>query len=335
MIKVRDRALALASALVWLRVSTGAAAVLQEDFSSDPATRGWQAFGESSAFHWNGSSQHLEVTWDSTRPNSYFHHPLGTVLTKEDDFSLSFDLRLLDVASGVVPGRTGPFEIAIGFLNLSQAVSPTFRRGTSFDSPNLVEFDYFPAGYYDDPVWGYFAVDPTVAATLISSNNEFATEFTKPLELTSNDWFHVTLSYAASNQTLTTILLHNGQPGAPVKSVVLPPAFSDFRVDTVSISSYSDAGDPYDSVLAHGWVDNLVATVPDPPVVAGGLDGGTWEVRLMSRIRWLYTLERTTNWTSWEDVSVPTEGTGLILRLQETNPAGTASAFYRVRAERP
>ena len=70
------------------------AAVFTEEFASPPAARGWRTFGDGSLFSWNATSQNLEVTWDSARPNSYFFRPLGTIVGKSDDFSFQFDLRL-------------------------------------------------------------------------------------------------------------------------------------------------------------------------------------------------------------------------------------------------
>jgi len=337
MLKYRLSSLAVAGLLDAFAVLAAGAAPLAEDFSSNPLARGWRVFGEPSLFRWNATNENLEVTWDSTQPNSYFFHSLGTVLAKEDDFSLAFDLRLSDIAGGVVPNRTGPFEIVVGFLNLAQATNAAFRRGTGTNSPNLVEFDYFPAGYYLDPVFGRFDVDPTVSPTIISTNHQFATGFTYPLELTTNDWFRVTLTYTASNQTLLTALLRNGQPYGPVKDVTLDATFTDFRVDTLSLTSYSGAGNDYDSVLAHGVVDNLAVTLPPPPVatLGGGFVDQLWQVQFNSTSNWLYTLERTADFAVWTPVSPETWGNGAVLRLQETNHAGGGQAFYRVNATRP
>ena len=332
MLKCRSWALATASLLASFVVGSSSAAVWEDDFSSNPASREWRVFGDASLFRWNATNKNFEVTWDSTRTNSYFFHPLGTILAKDDDFSLAFDLRLVDIVGGVVPGRTGPFEIAIGFLHLADATNANFRRGTGGDSPNLVEFDYFPAGSYPD--WG-MTVDPTVSPTIISSNVQFATGFTTPLEMTNRDSFRVTLSYAASNQTLVTTLLRNGQPFAPVSNTVLTASFTDFRVDAVSINSYSDAGDSFDSVLAHGVVDNLVVTVPDRPKLAGGFAEGFWRTRRTSRTNWTYLLERATGLTNWTAVSARLAGTGAAMSLTETNRPAGAAAFYRVRADRP
>ncbi len=63
--------------------------------------------------------------------------------------ALEFDLRLADIASNVEPGKTGPMEIGLGFLNLAGATSTNFMRGFWGGAPNVAEFDYYPAGYYD------------------------------------------------------------------------------------------------------------------------------------------------------------------------------------------
>ena len=112
---MKIRSLALASLFV---VNLVRATTITENFSSDPLQNGWQVFGNANLFQWNSTNQNLEVTWDSTNVNSYFNHPLGYTLTTNDDFSLSFDLRLADIALGADPRKTNTFEIALGFINL-------------------------------------------------------------------------------------------------------------------------------------------------------------------------------------------------------------------------
>src|SRR5205085_2660964 len=111
--------------------------------------------------------------------------------------------------------------------------------------------------------------------------------------------------YTASNQTASVnIAATNGQPGQ-LPDLVLDAAngfqpSDDFHVDMVSVTSYSSTGDDYDSILAHGVVDNVVITLP-PPVqnLRGGFVNGAWQVQFSDRLNWNYTLERTTNWASW------------------------------------
>ncbi len=327
----RSFALALAGASVLFVAHTRGASRL-EDFSTDPASSGWQTFGDAGLFAWDATNHDLRVTWDSSQTNSYFYHPLGTVLARDDDFAFEFDLRLSDIATNA---KSGPFEIAIGFLNFAEAAATNFERGSGVDAVHgprdIVEFDYFPAGYYPD----YGDVLPSLSPTLVSRDNGFASGFDL-LTFTTNDLFHIALSYASSNQTLHTQITRNGAPFGPVSDVSLGTNFTDFRVDTFAVSSYSDYGDIYDSVLAHGTVDNLLITLPPSPVgeLNGSRTGGSWQVQFASRTNWLYTLERTADFHSWTAVSTSVPGSGGNLLVQDTNPP-PVQAFYRINAQRP
>jgi hypothetical protein len=323
--------------------SVARATTIAQDFAGDPLTNGWAVFGDTSLFQWDPLNHNLAVTWDSTHPNSYFYHPLGTTLTRHDDFSIAFDLRLNDIASGVEPGKTGPLQLGFGFLNSANATSTNFMRGAYGSAPNVAEFAYYAWGYYD-----YFGTiyDAPAATTpsFISGVNSFAyapvTISVYNNELPTNQPVHVTVTYTASNQTVVVVVLTNGVPAAPLPNLVLDSAHGfedsdDFHVDMFSISSYSSAGDDYDSILAHGTVDNIVVTLP-PPVqnATGSFSNGVWQVEFANRRNWLYTLERTTNYLSWTPASLPTSGNGTNLFLQDTN-AVSEQALYRVRAERP
>jgi len=76
--------------------------------------------------------------------------------------------------------------------------------------------------------------------------------------------------------------------------------------------------------------------VPPPPVqnLTGSISNDLWQVQFISQSNWLYTLERTTNFVSWDNVSPATSGSGTNLFLSDTNVI-SAEGFYRVRAERP
>ena len=138
------------------------------------------------------------------------------------------------------------------------------------------------------------------------------------------------------------MLTTNGVPLVQLPDVALTDsgtsAFGDqddFRVDTLCIASYSSSGDDYDSVLAHGTVDNIAVTwTPSIQDLSGGFTNQVWQAQFLSRSNWMYALERTTDLESWTDVSPATPGNGADLFLQDTNlPLG--QAFYRVRANRP
>jgi hypothetical protein len=300
-----------------------------EDFATDPGGRGWRTFGDAELFHWNEIEQDLEVTWDSSKPNSYFCRSLGNILAKSDDVQLSFDLRIIDIAVGLDPGKPFTFELAVGLINLREATGTNFVRGTATQSPNLLEWDYFPDS-------GFGA---TISPVIVSSNNQFIPSFTVPVELTANHVYHVQLSYSAANQTLNTTMLRDGASIGPIKPVQLGATFTDFRVDTVAISSYSDQGAD-GSILAHGRIDNLAVTLPDPPQPVltweGPPAGKAGQITFQSTTNWSYTLERTDDWKQWVQVSNPVPGNGAEQMLQDQSMSGAPpQAFYRVRLERP
>src|SRR5260221_6239186 len=72
----------------WLTtISMSGNVTISEDFATNPLLRDWSVFGDTNLFRWNATNQNLEVTWDSSRSNSYFHLPLGNILARADDFS--------------------------------------------------------------------------------------------------------------------------------------------------------------------------------------------------------------------------------------------------------
>jgi hypothetical protein len=301
---------------------------LEEDFSSNPSTR-WSASGDTTLFTWDSASQNLAVTWDSSRPNSYYHLPLGTVLADADDFSLSFDLRLTSAIAGIDPQKPNPFQLAIGFINLAQATAPGFVRGSGYESPNLVELDFFP-----DPggawMWG-----PSLTATMIDwTGTNWSIGFA-PLNLSTNDLFRITLAFTAADRRLRTSITRNGAPYGPMEEATLGSAFLGFSVDRVAICSYSEAGqDPLyaGSLLAQGSVDNLVVTTPSPiKNFHGQYAGGVWTGKCQTRTNYLYSLERTTDFVSWASIPGSVAGTGGEIVLEDAI-APVEKAFYRVQA---
>jgi len=314
------------------------AAVISENFSSDPLARGWKILGDTNLFRWNATNQKLEVTWDSSRTNSFFRLPLGTILSSNDDFSIAFDLRVHDLAIGTSSNKPDTFQIALGFVNSVNATNPNAFRGagqsTTYGVKNTIEFDYFPDS-------GFGA---TFAPTLISSNNRIAFSDNHPLVLTTNDLFHIAMSFAASNRVLKTSITRNGAPyGLPPNNSLsaLPlSTYPDFRLDSLALINWNDAIQTgptqyWGSVLAHGVVDNFLVTVPDAPVsnFTGTKSNSIWRAAFIGKTNWFYSLERTVDFTNWFSASATNIGTGGAITLQDTN--ANAPAFYRVKAQKP
>lgn len=337
--------LALASAGLFVLFATrSGATTITENFTSNPSQDGWQIFGDTNLFQWNSTNHVLDVTWDSSRPNSYFYIPLGTILTKNDDFFFSFDLTLSQAGTG---DSTGPLSLALGFLNLADAIDPGFSRGAGI-SPNVAEFDYYPDGFFDDD-GAIFNSPATASPSFVDcTSSAFAPNDLTPyeIELPTNVLIHVALVYTASNQTACLTISTNGIPLAQLPALVINDNgnggftdTSDYRVNIFSVNSYSEAGTYYPyitSIFAQGTVSNLVVTVPPPPVqnFSGILTNTIWQAQFISQNNWLYTLKRSTDLQSWTSVSPATPGNGTNLFLLDTNPP-TDHAFYRVWAIRP
>ena len=315
----------------WVAVSVAGAAAFQEDFAIDPLAHGWRIFGNTNLFQWDSTHQNLAITWDSSQTNSYFQLPLGTIVARDDDFSVALDLRLDDIAAGIRPGKSSTFELAFGLQNAAEAESTNFFRGNGNNSPNLVEFDFFPNTGFKATIW------PAFWSTNSVLNYNGSSDYTI-MDLPVGVWLHLSLDYTASNATLVTAITTNGVSVGSVHPVPLSGNFTDFRVTAFALESYSDAfqsGVP-GSLLAHGVVDNVVVTAPPAPIqeLRGYLSNGTWQVQFLSRSNWLYTLEQTADLISWTAASAAGWGNGTNLVLEDTN-ALAAQSFYRVRAERP
>jgi hypothetical protein len=307
----------------------GRAATIEEDFSANPQLDGWKIFGNTNLFQWDSTNQNLDVTWDSSQTNSYFYHPLGTILARDDNFHLSFDLMFHDYASGTTSGKPYDFEAAIGFLNFASAAQTTFSRGAGINKTygpvNLVEFDFFPA---------FSSFQPTISQVIVSTNNGWLYNNNNLLDMTPGQWFHVDMDYQGTTRTLTTVVTNNGAQYGMTQTISVTTNF-DFRLTAISVNSYSDQN-ATGSILAHGLVDNFVITVPPPPVqnLAGSFTNGVWQTQFLCRSNWFYTLQRSPDFQSWTNVSstIPGSATGLV--LLDTNPPAD-KAFYRINAQRP
>lgn len=318
-------------------VAPGAQIVMQ-DFTGNPLTQGWNTFGDASLFQWNVVNHNLEVTWDSSRSNSYLQLPLGTILTRNDDFRVELDLLLNDAAGGVNPAKSGPMQLAFGFINRGDAQSTNFNRGTGAASPNLVEFNFFPDTGFGPTVL------PAVYSTNSGMNYNGSGDFSI-FDLPTGVTMHIVLAYTSSNQTVITSVRTNGVLVGPItsarmatNSTALGSPFTQFKVDTFAISNYSDLGlaaGPFSSsILAHGVIDNLLITFPQPPIQheQSTMASGNWQQSLISLTNWNYVLQATVDFRTWSEASSTRAGTGGPLALQDTNAAAFNSRFYRIKA---
>ncbi len=333
----------LASASLFLSLASAPAAVINQNFATDPLLNGWKIAGATNLFHWDSTNQNLAVTWDSAQPNGFFYYGLDGYLTRYDDFTFQFDLLLHDIASNTEPGKTGPVQIGIGFQNYSVATNSSYLRGFGLVS-DIAEFDYYPYGFYDFGGGFIYEAPPSTVPSFVSGTPTFSPNTLKPdyvLQFPTGVVVHVTMKYTADNQTASVRATTNGIAIGTVPDLVLNGTNSNFtasdnyNVNMFSITSYTSIGDDFDSLLAHGTVANLQIVLPPPAQnLALAFTNGNWQVSFNDKTNWLYTLERSTNFASWSGASAQVAGNGTTLALQDTN-APAASAYYRVRANRP
>jgi hypothetical protein len=309
--------------ILWglVAASVCGAATITEDFSTDPLQNGWQIFGDTNLFQWDSTNQNLDVTWDSSQTNSYFYKSLGTILAKSDDFSLSFDLQLNDVT------WSGSTELSVGLFRFSDATNSAFSRPAA-NTPNLFEFDYFPDNSVGQP-----AIVATLTDTNVDSAHRKDFNFVYDNQpLNDGIVYHIVLTHNAGQTNISGQVFADGQPYTTLPRIFAGP-ITDFRIDTVSITSYRNS---VNSILAHGMLDNFVITVPPPPIqnFSGTLTNGIWQAQFIGQTNWLYTLERTADFISWNDISLTNSNNGTNLFLPDTDVISD-KAFYRIRAERP
>ncbi len=308
------------------------AGVQVETFASDPALRGWRVHGDAALFAWDAAREALSVTWDSARPNSYFHLPLPRVLTRADDFAFGFTLRLDRHAVGTTDGKPGTFQIALGLIRLADATAPDFQRGVFLRSRNLVEWTWFGADT---------AISPSVSPVIVPSDGRLPWAYRDQfVVLETGVDYRFRLDWSASAGVLGLAWWIDGEPGPALQPVRMPTGFSDFAVDALAVSSYSDAGqDPLyaGSVRAEGWVDDLEWELPPDPIRDLRFTGSPFQRRVSfgSEPGWAYQLEVSTDLEGWEAVGAPEAGTGEELTLTDPRRVVFPEAYHRVRAVRP
>jgi len=309
----------------------GAAEVIEETFRTDPLRRGWIQRGTSGLAQWNPALERLDVTWDSSQPNSFFALPLGRRLSRQDDFEIAFDLELEEYRIGATPGKSGTFQIALGLVNLESVQTPGFVRGNGTGSNNLVEWSWFGA---DD------SISASISPAITSSNRPPRWAFRDSyVELHTGVRYRNRLQFTAATATLILSMTTNGEPGPALEPVVLPSSFTDFDVDAFAWNSYSDAGqDPRyaGSVFARGFVDNVRLTLPEPPIGPIQFVGSDTSrvVRFVSRKGWVYFLEASYDLSEWNSIGSGQAGTGAELELRDLRKALFPQHFFRVHCKR-
>lgn len=319
----------IAVAAVSLLVSSAAFAdtIINEKFAGDPLLNGWQIFGATNLFAWDAANKAVDVTWDSTQPNSYFYHPLGVTLTTNDSFCIQFDLQ---ISNAVITGYGQ--QLVIGLLHWAEATNAYFSRTIDYPpniSPNIFEFDYYPAvtsGDYPQP--------DTISASIVDANAHYQWN-SDYQSLLPGVTCHVMLLHYANSLGISGVIYTNGQVMShfPLLNNYYPTNDDgSFTFDTLSITSYADDGYDDEDIFAQGSVANFSFATPLPVGLIQTSAAG--QVNFASDTNWLYTLEQSSNFQNWSPAAPQIFGNGTNLILQATNrPAD--NMFYRVRADLP
>ncbi len=305
-------------------LTTVSAADFFEEFQEPPSALNWTIHGDATLFQWNPDG-HLDMTWDSTQTNSYFLYPLPSVLGKEDDFRMEFELTLESIGYESNGQPLTPFEIALGFVNIADATRTNFFRGKGTGTVrNLVEFDYFPDTGYGDTIWPAFW---STNASLSYVDQDDYMLATLPL----NKAFHIVLDYNPTNKTLTTTITADDQPFGPPHSLTLSQSFTDFRVDAFAICNYEFKSTT--ELHAKGRIDNIRLTFPQPVLdLTLRRDEDNWTGSFLSRTNWMYQHEEANSLNNWQATGPIIDGTGetVVFPVSES----TGPVFTRMRATR-
>lgn len=323
---------AMILAVSGMSLAAASTIAINEDFSSDPSSR-WSVLGDPALFVWNSTAQNLEVQWDSSRPQSFFHWPIGRALTRLDSFSFELDLVLNEFFGGHEPGKFWGMQIAVGFLDDS-ATNAWFCRPDG-SARDVFEINCYPPDY------------PTIAPSLISSGTNYAFKYQSEytMEFPLNTVVHLSMQYDAELQCLNAVWTTNGVVlGVPHTFRLANPDVSnfgeadDYEVRMFSISNYrsNEAGDWGCSVFARGVVDNVRVTIPPRSPVSFlryDLTQHPRTVTFRSLQDCTYALERSEDFLNWSPVVENVPGTGGDIIMADTD-APADRAFYRVRASK-
>ena len=184
-----------------------------------------------------GIADYPVMRWDSEKQTSSLFFPFGRQLSHEVDFSASvvFQLRSLDIEFD--PGSFYGFQLSLGFFNSERVFLESYRRITGSDSPDLVEWDFFP-----DTGFG-----ATISPTIVDSASQFFPTFNFPIDLPVDEDIEVTLEYVSEFRELRSTLRAGEGELRAMETVKLPgpddDSFAGFMVDSFGFTSFRDFDD--------------------------------------------------------------------------------------------
>lgn len=316
-------------------LSLGSSLLGHEDFSHPPSFRGWAVHGDPTHFTWNEDLQRLEVTWDSTRPNAFFHRPLPFPLRATDSFRLSFRMGLEEVET---PNPDQTFPICLGLVHRNEAFHPETFRGSGIHPQwgprNLFEFSYFPASQ---------SIAPTASAVLVGDRNtRWSMVNLFPFDWAPGAAYQVDLQHDGTTRTLS-LEIRDGDTLIASGSTQIGSSFGEFHLDTLSLHSYSGDHQPSGyggQVWARGWVDDLAWELPAPPIssLTYHPTAEGWTLSIPIAPGWTPVLEVSHSlpfWSPSSNTKPRFEGDAVWIFTPPVPAQDQGPVFYRVTWTRP
>jgi hypothetical protein len=156
-------------------------------------------------------------------------------------------------------------------------------------------------------------------------------EFIFPWPLLPGVWYRIALRYDPARRALDTFIASNSVP-VLTNTVPLGVTSAGFRLDAVAITSYNSTGGS--SILAHGRVDNVVFSVPEPPRLFITVMSNGPQLSFNLATNWTASIERSADFESWTNL-FQTNGSGLGALREWTDADANTNAFYRLNLSRP
>jgi len=240
-----------------------------EDFSTDPALRGWSYSGINPGksphtpplFVWNSTENRLDVTYNSNLANSMFFKPLDVAVDECSIFKFSFKLFLTNIQAET----DGFCQFTFGLRNTTR--DDFDRFGKDFFNPNdpYSCFDIVEWGYVPNPQSpGLFYFDPFVFPTICTSESDNFRNNWSPATVTqlqTDVLYEITQTYEPAERKLYMEMTADGVPitNADVTTPVSLYEGDVFYCNAIAVSNYYNRFDwnLTPDTIVHGYIDDI------------------------------------------------------------------------------
>ena len=307
-------------------IPLGYAGEQRETFSTDPFasnTPAWSVTGDPDLFRWNSDSHQLEVTWDSSRSNSFCVWPLERKLSASDAFSFGWTLTLRDAGARDPIRRTNVLQVSIALVQQARLPDGYPLRTKAGRAKDLLDFSFFPLADY-----GPFGRAAYISPVAFGENTA-GYSFGNPYDLADGVPHPILCTWDPADRRMRTTV-EGVESVAPTDPPL--PVTDNFNVDAFAIVVWNETLTPSDSLIAHGAIDDVVIHLPDPPVRLLRFEFSTRTVRFDTQTSFRYQLEASGDLVHWNSTGISVLGSGAELAIRDSREALFLEQFYRIRA---